>query len=844
MTRLVQITDIIFNNKKKNNTATIKLQIENDQKSLEIIDLGQVTTIWWPTTSTTDSSALMNLNDESSRSENNPALLQLPLGHLDRSLDVLYNSYVGRARRSDNQQQYLQQQQSGGGGGGGPLLLLTKKQLSKIIHQAPPHEQELVDQVLRQVIKTGNGFARLVDSDIVREYLFDYIEKGGNDNNNIAMLELTQRAMSAQALSTDAALGGRFKRFGCLAVSCQKNKSENDESDTIVTLINGGWLVVDQNIRATAEAKKFVERSTSNSGSTGLTASMADDRIVTRLECLAMGDNRQQQHDSSMTELQVDVRETLRAMNLPTTANGAKEALIQIGHWTPSTSNNKKKQAVDPWSKSVMEAAKWYHDMNEERKKDLLNKERTNNAEGRTDLTQLPCVCVDATRTTFRDDAIGIRPRSSTGRRVTDASKWEILLHIADVSDLYSPQPTMIIGTTAGGDNEKRATTTTAAAAAAISQQLNCLREAASKRGTSRYDLPLGPLHLLPPIVLQSLSLTTLNLDVTSKAPIRPQQQRRRGEINRCVTLWVYIDDKTGKLLDAGLERTLISAPLALSYPTATALLDGTLKKEDPMLDKARALLRVAERNLNLWSSYHQSKHKTAQAREDRLTAREVVAKEVYGSSQSKQQRRRRRQRDDGMDGFQRSRGHRLVDSALNLYGFALNGLLQRSNAPVPHVAGNTRDRLGRIATAPLRRYIDGVAQRQALSVLCGYGGKPLTQSQAASEGKKATAAINAISNIKSTKDNNNGSNPSTTTILTNQKSKAIRSLKRHLKETKGPIPAMSTGHQNEVVILGVGAVASCKGIQGTLKPGKKIMVEIQKIDERNGRISAVLVPR
>jgi hypothetical protein len=751
--QLVRITNFIF---KEDSTNTIKLEIEpylGTDRGTKIVDLGQVTTLW-PSAS--------SLSENTDETVTEHAALKLPLGHLDRALDQVYSSYVGRDRSSNNRKG------------------LAKKQVTKLVHQAPPSEQASVDQVLRQVIKTGNGFARLVDSELAREFLFDFNKKG----DMRLEMAIAQRAMAAKALAADAQSGGRFKRFGCLAVS-------HDSAEEL-TVINGGWVVVDQNVRATSEGRKFAERG-------GPTASMADDRIMTRLECLAMGGDDQEESD-----LQVDVRETLRAMNLPITPKGAKEALIQIGHWTPSSSN--KKQAVDPWSKSVMEAANWYQQMDEQRRARLFQGKNNKNTEGRTDLSKLPCVCVDASRTTFRDDAIGIRHRSSTGRRVSKASKWEILLHIADVSDLYSPQTTIT-----DKQEEKQAR-----------RLLQTLREAAANRGTSRYDLPLGPLHLLPPTVLHSLALTTTSLDLTSQAPIRP-----KPDVNRCVTVWVYIDESTGRLMDVGLERTLISSPLAFSYPSATSILEGTLEKRDPMLDKAKALLGVAERNLNLWSTFHRSKHKAAQAREERLAAREVVGNEVHGKGM----------RDDGVEGFQRSRGHRLVDSALNLYGYALDGLLYRAEAPIPRVAGTGGDRLGRVATAPLRRYIDGIAQRQALSVLCGYGGKPLTRQQAAGEGKKATAAINDISNIKSSKDK-----ASKMSTMTNQKSQALRSLQRHMRENSGPVPAMSTGKQNEVVVLGVGAIASCKGIRGTLQPGKKIMVQIQKIDEASGRISAVLV--
>jgi hypothetical protein len=37
------------------------------------------------------------------------------------------------------------------------------------------------------------------------------------------------------------------------------------------------------------------------------------------------------------------------------------------------------------------------------------------------------------------------------------------------------------------------------------------------------------------------------------------------------VTLWAYIDERDGRLLEAGLERTMISSPIALSFGNASA---------------------------------------------------------------------------------------------------------------------------------------------------------------------------------------------------------------------------------------------------------------------------------
>ncbi len=68
----------------------------------------------------------------------------------------------------------------------------------------------------------------------------------------------------------------------------------------------------------------------------------------------------------------------------------------------------------------------------------LRGREADDDVLGRTDLSLLPCACIDVARATFRDDAIGIRPRSSTGRRMNAAaSKWEVLVHLANILELY-----------------------------------------------------------------------------------------------------------------------------------------------------------------------------------------------------------------------------------------------------------------------------------------------------------------------------------------------------------------------------------------------------------------------
>lgn len=165
--------------------------------------------------------------------------------------------------------------------------------------------------------------------------------------------------------------------------------------------------------------------------------------------------------------------------------------------------------------------------------------------------------------------------------------------------------------------------------------------------------------------------------------------------------------------------------------------------------------------------------------------------------------------------------------SALDLYGQTVAALLRRAKAPIPMSSGSGVSRGGRLGTAPLRRFIDGVAQRQALSVLCEYGGRPMTKDECIEANVKATQAINTLSNVRSTKTRG--------VMDTSKQRDALRLLKTQLAGSNRPVAAISTGRENEVVISGVGAAAKCRGVKGTLKPGDRLMVQVTKLDPERG---------
>jgi len=772
---------------------------EIGQNNFKVVDVGQITTIW---NTSIKSLSKYQLSDVAMKLLKNKSQVELstqkfPVNHIEKSMQLLYEDCV-KDRKGTS---------------------LTKKQIKSITSTMKPDSYaEHLDQILRRGLKAGLGTnkRRLVDSRDAATLIYN----GENKIHSQDDKQSVDRIVGAILLARDAELGGRFKRSGCIFVSA---KYDLDNSPTIreVTILNGGWSAVDESVRAGIEGRKFAERridkgeqNTASSGKALFTT--ADERILHRLECLAMGEKFQKGDDARQLEL--DVRESLSAMNLPLTSNGAQLALIRAGRWTESDRNNASSRSksiikFEPWSQEILESAKLLVEREEKRRRTMLNKclgkgSTTGRVlEGRVNLFALPCVCVDAKRATFRDDAIGVRLRSSTGRKVDKAaSKWEVMIHIADVSDLYSP------------DILRPAKDTF---------DFETLRKASESRGSSRYDLPFGPLHLLPPVALEALALVTKGMEETDKSI-------KRSPVNRCVTLWAYIDERNGRLLDAGLERTIISAPIALSFENASEVLEETIgvNSMSSSFKQAKAVLTIAENNLSLWKEDRLKTEKAASQREKRLQIREMVAKEIIST---------KHMRDDGSKGsFQRTRGHRLVDTSLDMYGSTLSKLLYKANVPIPRASGSSADRDGRVATAPLRRYIDGVAQRQALSALLNYGGPSMTPKECTTANRITNNAINRNNMLRSTKmkgpNKAEGSRTNKLQILENHLST------RHNSKSNLIVPALSTGRENEVVISGSGIVAKCSGVKGLLKGGERVLVEIIQLDVKKGILQLRLV--
>ena len=764
------------------------------EESYQIVDAGQITTIWKFPIRNDIVEYVKFLSNELSVTKK--SLKQdLPVSYGEELMQSLYESIMVQSNTRGQTQ-------------------ITKKDISRLASSLTSDDHKNhAQQLLKKAVKIGLGGTngRLIESLAVAIA----ISKGKNGAKTLSKTQLL--LTGATLLALDAELGGRFKRGPAIFVSANYERVGENVKTKQLTLLNGGWFAVDESVRAGAEARKFAERSVKADSPNGKRKifTAADERIMYRLECLAMGEELGRRDESH--ELELDVREALSALSLQQSPEGAQKALVMVGRWSPLQKKeiegrNGLQKMYSPWSLDVLNCAKALKEKERIRRSKLFlmcskNKSGKHAVDGRLDLTALPAICIDAKRASFRDDAIGVRPRSSTGRKVKAGCKFELLVHIADVSDIYAPNPKTDLGI-----------------------DLDVLRKSAEARGSSRYDLPLGPLHLMPPVALEALALDTKK--ITSENGV--------DSVNRCVTLWVYIDNATGRVLDSGLERTLIRKPLALSFEDASKLQSS---ENDAIptaaAEQTKSLLNVIEQNLSNWKENRLKTNDAARKREHRLQVREIVAKETVDT---------RSMRDDGAKGsFQRSRGHRIVDNALDLYGVTLSDLLIGSKAPIPRASGSGKDRGGRLGTAPLRRYIDGIAQRQALSVLCKYGGPPMTRKECSEANKIATEAMNNINNLKSSKK---GSKDVTYDNDILKKKKALKTLASHfaskgvVDDDERIVPAMSTGNNNEVVLSGIGVLARCDGVQGTLKSGERVQVNVTQLDVNKGIIKIELVKR
>jgi hypothetical protein len=102
--------------------------------------------------------------------------------------------------------------------------------------------------------------------------------------------------------------------------------------------------------------------------------------------------------------------------------------------------------------------------------------------------------------------------------------------------------------------------------------------------------------------------------------------------------------------------------------------------------------------------------------------------------------------------------------------------------------------------------------------------------------GKTATDTVNKVRNINFRKGSDGNGR---IMIQSDDKDNAaLKKLQQHLMShgsKVAAVPAIGTGHDNIVIIQGLGIRVKCHGVNGTLHPGERILVEIVKLNAENG---------
>lgn len=202
--------------------------------------------------------------------------------------------------------------------------------------------------------------------------------------------------------------------------------------------------------------------------------------------------------------------------------------------------------------------------------------------------------------------------------------------------------------------------------------------ETARMRVQSNY-LPGASLFLMPPAALEGLCLS-------------------KNYPNECITMFLKLDPD-GAIVNYKFDRTLVDPVLPMEYDGANKLLKLTDAEES--------------KDLRFLARY--------------LLANELTKSELTPNDASVGKIRRTQSGEVKVEKFSSTPAHKMVDQALFLYSKCAHRFCETKRVAPPRVAGagSARGRGARFATAPLRRYLDILAQRQLSNAILGEPGMP-----------------------------------------------------------------------------------------------------------------------
>lgn len=336
---------------------------------------------------------------------------------------------------------------------------------------------------------------------------------------------------------------------------------------------------------------------------------------------------------------------------------GARELLTRMNH-AVSMPTQKSFIAMTAWSDDVMHAAESLNNEVILRRRDLATsfagRAGKRGPSGRMDYRsvseEFPPICIDSTKASFFDDAFSLSP--DTG---------EVLVHVVDVGEYMRRYP--------------------------------ILQKIAQERLASAF-LPTGPVHMLPPIALEGIKLS-------SESP------------NEVITVGLSIDDVTGKLIGFRVFPSVIGPVVPISQEVADTIIDSMRRSEEEGLV---AMTRVGYSKAFMNNLYRASKLV------DKLIESEPWVDETFLAGKSVDFSLDKRTGAYRQLGPSKTPSNRMVNALLSAYSNASCEFCIAKNVSVP-IAWENRDkidssRISRFGTRPLRSWIAQLQQKQLRSAL------------------------------------------------------------------------------------------------------------------------------
>jgi RNB domain len=295
--------------------------------------------------------------------------------------------------------------------------------------------------------------------------------------------------------------------------------------------------------------------------------------------------------------------------------------------------------------------------------------------------------------------------------------------------------------------------------------------------------LPHAPLFMMPPVALEALSLS-------AKVP------------NEAVTVALKLNATTGAVESSRIMLTVLPPVVPLSYDAANELLANGDTELTAMIELTRLSAAAAGRTC----ATAPSKTVPLLQRDKSGNARSYTYKETPT--------------------------HLLISEVLALYSGVAVDACRRAGAALPMLVGHGERVLTgrtRFATAPLRRFVDLLAQRQVCAVL---GKRPLlSKKQVGDAVHQLTRRRNKVLAADRVED---------------EKLK-FEALATHCNKSKiatglphAVVQATATGRDNEVSINGLGVLVQIKGkkMQGW-QSGDAVSIQISNVDVQSQQVAA-----